>query len=220
MINITKIVGPVAGVPLFFSATVFAGFTGISTEMYTGDGWIEHGYQGFTTYRIYANFDTQDDVLKVVFGSPLDPMGMYSSDGLFYNATDYDSLLAPIDLTGDGVWTNQWDTFVTIGSDSADGDMTQLTPGFDGEVGSLAGDFTTDNAAWYVSHPDPPGWFTKLDSYLIARLTVESGQHVWGVVNLSLVDGTHIGGAAFPAPGALAALLAFTALRPSRSRAR
>ncbi len=70
MMNIKIIVGTAAGAALFFSTAVQATFIGLRVEQYVGDGWVEHGYQGLTTYRIYANFDSQDDVVHAVMGSP------------------------------------------------------------------------------------------------------------------------------------------------------
>ncbi len=34
-----------------------AAFVNVIAEEFRGDGWIEHGYEGLTTYRVYAVFD-------------------------------------------------------------------------------------------------------------------------------------------------------------------
>ena len=190
---------------LVFAAAATADYTGLSYESYVGTGWVDGGYVGLTTYRVYANFSSEDDVLIAVNGSPLGAMEMTSTDGAFYNASILDSLTAPQDATP-AIWLNQWDTYVTIDTDTATGDATALSPGFDAEVGSLTGDFSTENAAFYVTPADFPQGLADGYMVMIAQLTVAEGQDVWGKVNLLLGDGTEFFGEEFPAPGALALL--------------
>ena len=93
-------------------------------------------------------------------------------------------LTAPIDLTGVGLWSNQWDTYVTIDTTTATGDATGLSPGFDTEVGSLAGDFSTDNAGWFLTPDDAPQGVADGGRVLVAQFTVNEGAGVSGTLNV------------------------------------
>ena len=119
-----------------------AGFTGVSIESFVGDGWVDNGYgdTGLVTYRLYANFDGMgDDGVLSGFGIGGLPASAQSWNGLFSNSPPgLDSLTAPPDLRFIDVWENQWDTYVTIGTDTADGDATGLSPGFAEATNSLA----------------------------------------------------------------------------------
>lgn len=198
------------GATLAAATAANAAYTGLSFENYVGAGWVANGFSGLTAWRIYADFDNPADFLISVFGSPLNPMSVASSDGAFYNAAGFDSLTAPLDLTGIGVWTNQWDTYVTIGLDDSAGDATQLSPGFATEVNNLATNFTTFNAAWFITPIDPQGTAGNYpgNRVMIGQFTVAQGQTVSGIVNLQLDGGVqHLDQAfATPAPGALALL--------------
>ena len=116
---------------------------------------------------------------------------------------------------------NQWDTYVTIDTDQGDVDATALSPGFDAEVGSLTGDFITENAAYYVTPADYPQGLADGGMVLIAQLTVAEGVEVGGKLNLLLGDGSEFFGELFgtmvPAPGALA-LLGLAGLAGRRRR--
>ena len=206
---------------LVFAAAANAGYTGLTLDTFVGDGWVDNGYVGLTTYRLYANFDADDDVLLAVNGSPVGAMEWVSGDGAFWNSPVLDSLTAPADLTGAGIWMNQWDTYVTIDTDQGDVDATALSPGFDAEVGSLTGDFITENAAYYVTPADYPQGLADGGMVLIAQLTVAEGVEVGGKLNLLLGDGSEFFGELFgtmvPAPGALA-LLGLAGLAGRRRR--
>ena len=207
---------------LVFAAAANAGYVDTTSEVYVGAGWAENGYVGLTTYRVYANFTSEDDALLAVNGSSLGDMSWYSWDGSFYNASILDSLTAPQDATP-AIWLNQWDTYVTLDTDTAAGDATALTPGFAGEVGDLAGDFTTANAAWYISPDDFPQGLADGFRIQIAQITVatQTGAAVdgGGMINYAFGDGTTILGETFvlPAPGALA-LLGLAGLARRRRR--
>jgi hypothetical protein len=126
-------------------------------EEYVGEGWMEHGFGelGLTAYRIYAAFDeVGDDGVLLVFGSTGSRLAVTSSDGLFHNDEMHDSLTAPEDLTGSGYWSNQWDTYVTIGTDDALGDATEVSPEFGEETDWLRTSFEIENAGWYVRPED------------------------------------------------------------------
>ncbi len=190
---------------LIFAAAANAGYTGLSVEDYVGDGWVGGGYAGLTTYRVFANFDSEDDAVIAVNGSPLGAMEFHSTDGAFYNAAILDSLSAPQDATP-AIWLNQWDTYVTVDTDTATGDATALSPGFDGEVGGLTGDFSTVNAAYYITPADFPQGLADGYKVMIAQLTVAEGENVFGYVNLQFGDASSAYEQYFPTPGALALL--------------
>ncbi len=199
---------------LTLAAIAHADYTGMTVEQFSKDFWASWGYTDLTTYRIYADFDSEDDVLLAVHGSSLGALEMHSSNGAFFNPEFGDSLTAP---HGVGEWWYDWDTYVTIDGDSDSGDATALSPGFGDEVGYLKNDFTTSNAAWYVTPDDAPQGLADGYRVMIAQLTVDEGEHVWGTVNLFLSDGSHVIGAAFPAPGAI---LSFALAGLFRSRRR
>ena len=210
---------------LAFAAATHADFMGLTGHVYVGDGWVENGYLGLDTYRIYANFDSEEDAVLAVYGSEADgPMSWWSWNGEFHNDAMFDSLTAPLNLTAFGYWDNQWDTYVTIDTDDADGDDTTLSPGFEEEVGGLAGDFVTSNAEYYVTPDDYPQGLADGFKVLIAQLTVDEnfggGSYDIPVfrVNLLFGDGSTIEGVGLPpAPGALG-LLGIAALAGTRRR--
>ncbi len=195
---------------LVLAASANAGYTGLYVENFVGEGWADHGYVGLTTYRLYATFDSEDDVLLAVNGSSVSAMEWVSEDGSFWNSPQYDSLTAPVMgfPTYVGVWINQWDTYVTIDDASYFGDATALSPGFAAQVGDLTGDFSTENAAYYVTPADYPQGLSDGYRVMIAQVTVAEGVSIGGKLNLLLDDGSEFFGQSWfiPAPGALALL--------------
>ena len=109
-----------------------AAFTGVKLETWVGEGWVENGYRdtGLITFRLWANFDGEgDDGVLQVAGLHGLPISANSWNGLFSNApVGLDSLTAPRDFRSEGIWENQWDTYVTINAESAEGDATGLGP--------------------------------------------------------------------------------------------
>ena len=206
----TIALGGLAG-SLAMTGVAMADFTGLSIEPWIGDGWIENSYDtsALVTYRLYADFDDHDhDGVLSAFGIRDVPMSANSTDGLFHNSPlGLDSLTAPEDLRFLGIWENQWDTYVTIGTDTAEGDATGLSPGFAAETNGLASDWVTENAGWFVT-PDDEGSRGRL-SIQLAQFTVAAGQEVFGTINLLLRDGQQLEGLRFtsPAPSTLAVLV-------------
>ncbi len=143
-----------------------AAFTGLDLVTHVGTGWLENGYgdTGLVTYRLWATFDGKDDDgVIAAFGSPGAPMSANSWNGLFSNSpAGLDSLTAPVDLTGAGIWTNQWDTYVTINAESRFEDATGVTAGFSEETNSLASNWVTEDAGWFVTFvwPLPSAFIT------------------------------------------------------------
>lgn len=165
-----------------------ADFVDVTAEPFVGDGWVCNGYEGLTTWRIYANFDGQgDDGVLSMFGMPGSPWAMSSSDGAFHNASpEVDSACAPEDLTPMGIWENQWDTYVTIGRTDADGGKCGLDD--DACLDGLVGDFECENSAGIFVTPDDEEAQAVDGRVLLGQYTVEAGAVVGGRVNLLLLD--------------------------------
>ncbi len=199
------------------AAAANADFSGLTYESYVGTGWIDGGYSDLTTYRVYANFTSEDDRLVSVFGTPAYPLAVISGSGQFYNPTILDSLTAPADATP-AIWLNQWDTYVTIDTDTATGDETTLSPGFGEEVGYLTGDFSTTNASFYLPDDSYPQGLADGYRVMMFQLTVNEGQDVdCPSGNLMLGDGTVFSWTPTPAS---AALLGIAWIFPRRRRRR
>ena len=206
-----------------------AAFTGLKLETWVGEGWLENGYgeTGLVTYRLWANFDGEggDGVLSVFGGRDL-PMSANSWNGLFSNApVGLDSLTAPVDLRFLGIWENQWDTYVTINVESADGDATGLSAGFGEQTNNLASNWSTDIGGWFVIPDDEQSFAREKPGgglgVLLAQFNVDiqngPSPDVFGTINLFDRDGTEFLQLAFPAPGALA-LLGLAGLAGRRRR--
>lgn len=168
---------------------------GLTVESYVGDGWIEHGFENLTAWRIYVNFDDTSDILWAVFGSPDHPMVVTSTNGVFHNDLLYDSLWYPNNLTGSPFyyWANQWDTYVTIGDHWPMSVDPSISPGFGEQVGNFTGNFTTTNAAWFITPGNPQQGTPDEDGrVLIAQFVVAQGQHISGSLNLAYSNGEHM----------------------------
>jgi hypothetical protein len=193
-----------------------AAFLGLVVDPgYVGAGWVANGYAGLTTCRVYAEFDNPADFLISGSGSPGNPLWATSTNGAFYAPLVGDGLTAPMDLTPGGIWMNQWDTYVTIGLDTATGDATGVSPGFAAAVANLTANFSTTNAAWFVTPADPQGTAGNYpgNMVLMAQFTVAdtNGPTMggWGVQWNDAQGVTTLTYAEFeciPAPGVLALL--------------
>ncbi len=207
------------------AGTASAEFVGVSISEYMDASWSANGYDatGLTTYRLYAEFtgEAGDGVLSA-FGLTGLPLSVNSSNG--YHNDPLGGMTAPLDLTGVGIWNNQWDTYVTIGTTQATGDATTLSPGFDTITQNLSIDWVNTNGGWFVTPADPQA--TALDAenrLLLAQFVkpaADGTADFFGTINLLLFDGTNREGIAFstvPAPGALA-LLGLAGLAGTRRR--
>ncbi|MCP3904163.1 MAG: hypothetical protein GY715_11070 [Planctomycetes bacterium] len=172
-------------------------FTGLTIEPFVGAGWEANGFTGLTAWRLYANFTDPAAGIAAVAGSATSPMSVTSSDGQFRN-DPFDSLTAPQNIVP-GYWSNQWDTYVTIGVTDAAGDGTTVTPQFAVESGNLAGDFTTDSEGWLLSPPAYPQGIAGPElQVLLAQFVVAEGETVQGTVKLYFQDGQSVEGVEFP----------------------
>ena len=226
MKNVTLVAVGAIGV---MAGAATAAFTGLKLETWVGDGWLDNGYRdtGLSTIRLWANFDGEgDDGVLAEFGIDGVPLSVNSWNGLFSNSqAGLDSLTAPQDLRFAGIWENQWDTYVTINAESADGDATGLSPGFAEETNSLASNWVTENAGWFVTPDDEQSRAREKPDgglgVLLAQFSVENqggpSGDVFFTLNLLLRDGTQLEGLGIPAPGALA-LLGLAGLAGRRRR--
>ena len=198
----------------------------VVAEEYVGDGWVANGYEGLVTYRIYAEFSGEaGDGVVAIFGNADSPLSWQSTNGTFYNASILNSLTAPQDATP-SIWLNQWDTYVTVGVDDADGDATSLSPGFSAEVNALASNFSATNAAYFITPDEMQGMPDANGRVLIGQLTLfEGDSFIFGSAlgtgsQLGLQDynGTqYLNVPIIPGPGALA-LLGLAGLAGTRRR--
>jgi hypothetical protein len=174
------------------TTTAHADFACLRVESYVGAGWVANGFENLTAWRIYAEFTSPADMLVSVFGMPHHPMHVHSSDGAFRNDPVHDSLLYPCHYTQPPniYWANQWDTYVTLDPAPCDPSPIGVSPGFAAEVNGLASNFTTSNAAWFVT-PAYPGGFILAGSdmrILLGQFVVAEGERVSGVLNLQYND--------------------------------
>ncbi len=160
-----------------------ADFVNVTAEKFRGEGWVEHGYAGLTAWRIYANFDGKgsDDGVLSIFTLPDLPWSMRSSDHKFHNS-EIDSLCPPEDLREQGIWENQWHTYVTIGATSSQGECAVI-----GEFGGLRGDFECIGCGLFVT-PDDKCSEAVDGRVVLGQFVVVRGEHVSGTLNLLLLD--------------------------------
>ena len=139
-----------------------------------------------------------------------------STSGGFWNHSFLDSLTSP--LYGNTVPDTQWDTYVTIDTDGSTPSATAVSPGFGDEVNWLKTDFTTWNAAYYITPDDYPQGLADGGRVMIAQFTMQEGEYLtYFKLNMMLADGSKIIGAEIPAPSGFGLLgLVFLASRARR----
>ena len=216
---------------MILTGAASAAFTGIATELYVGDGWTDNGVTNydttvFDTYRVYADFDGQDaeDGVLSVFGVAGAAMFMTSGDGAFHN-DPLGGLTAPLDIRP-AIWSNQWDTYVTINTTTSN-ETVGLSPDFEIETNSLASDWSSENAGWFVTPDQAWGkadWSTEHPGrVMLAQFTVAEGAGIEGIINIldratsTEIRGLRVTSEVTPTPGALA-LLGLAGLAGRRRR--
>ncbi len=165
-------------------------FIGVECLGVVQPGWGDNGYDGLDTYRVYALFDESGPGHGViaVFGVQDQPLIIDSSSGAFHNDTVADRLTAPEDLRDAGVWSNQWDTYVTITATDAADDTLLLSPNFGEVTNNLRSGFNDDNIGWFV-FPEATQAQAVNGQVLLGQFSVEAGIDVFGSLNLLLLDG-------------------------------
>ena len=203
----------VGGAALVLAGTASADFLGIKCEEYDGgadaQAWLDNGYAGLVTYRLYANFTPGDsNGVAAVFGIRDIPLSLNSDTGTFYNDAIFGGMTAPNDLRVAGIWSAEWDTYVTVGVSHNDGSPTSLSPGFATLTGGLGQNWSTENGGWFVTPDDPNSVPDANGKHLLAQVTVDEGVGINGIISIQLRDGTQFESMTFatPAPGALALL--------------
>lgn len=160
----------------------------VTIEPYVGAEWKANGFSGLTAFRLYANLPPGTQVVGA--GSGTAPLEISSSNGVFVNSTVADALTAPADLTGKGVWENQWDTFVTVGTDDSDGDVTLLSGGFGTATNGLGTSFSLTGAFWIAGVPTAPQAFVGPDGrILLGQFVVAAGVSIDGTVTVAYDNG-------------------------------
>ena len=161
---------------------------GISTIKYSSTYWEEHGYSGYTTYRVYANFDMTTDYLAI-FGGLNDSLEVYSTDGIFYNDLTYPSIRPPEDHTDppEEYYANLWDTYLTIDCTHDCDGIPSFVPSeyaFAQLTNNLAGNFMLSDenmGAWYANLY---GVIPPPLNILIGQFTVLEGERIGGYLNI------------------------------------
>jgi len=145
-----------------------AAYTGLSAEIHAVDG-----IPGYTTYRVYANFDDVNDQLVSIYGYDLFPINI-TTTGDFYQdpnggplSSDIASVFFPL------VPELEYDSWVTIaaednsvgGLNSVGIDYTNFEAGGDLVVNDFVG------GAWFVLPNTVPEAFATTGRVLVAQLT-------------------------------------------------
>jgi hypothetical protein len=191
----------VASLALALVAPAAASVVGARIEPHVRGAWVANGYpvDELDTYRLYVEFDDESDILFAVLGSG-DEIVITSSDGTFWNTPVADDVSAPLDLTGVGFWENQWDTYVTIGTDCAEGDATLVT-GVIPASDNLSTSFTAGDVAggvrWGLSSLTLDQGLATGFRVLVAQFTVAEGVDVSGVIRVERWVGDFVDGLAF-----------------------
>jgi len=166
---------------------------------------------------VYAVFDRPgEDAMVAVAGTPKNPLLVVVENGTFYNSA-FGNDNAPNSAFFPPFPELEFDTFVTIGKKTSDGDTLIITPGF--PIGITGSIFTTNASGWAVTpdavqgNPfDPANSFPGNGQVLIAQFTTANGTEIHGTLLLQFtsngVGGVQavVGFTSIPAPGALALL--------------
>jgi hypothetical protein len=238
----TKLALVGGALPLIASAQANADYTGLSVELHTTV--VAFGQPKFV-YRVYANFDNENDFFTHGAGSellgPLTIESRNSDDSgpgsNFFNPGGASGNTAPTVPTS----PNYWGTYVTVGiSDwtqvppssiaGSQVDQTTLSPGFPNFI--VGNQLANSNMAWFTAGPveqGRAGFFGDKDAQLrvqIMQLTVNAGHHVRGTLAVGVwLDGASEGMTfanqtfnSIPAPGALGLIGAAGLIRRRRRR--
>jgi hypothetical protein len=130
--------------------------------------------EGYTVWRIYAEFNNPGDRLVAVFGNSASPMSIQSGGGNFYQDPDGGNTAPDADVIASAP-SAEWDTFCTIGlaKDIAGTDLTGTSPLFPVFINGSS--FQSSNAAWFTPNVQPQGAPNAGGRVLIMQLTVPDG---------------------------------------------
>ena len=204
---------------LFATGFACADFQGFSIE--ATDGGLGFG----TTYRIYADVDTGDQ-LNAVFGDGVDPISISTTTSFYQHEAGGATVANQTDFMLNLFPSLALDSYVTIGLDNAEGNA-MLEIGIDWtDFEDNGGAISSDNGSWFATPDDPQVLAGDDLRVMVGNFTMYgTDSHVMGVLNLQGKSGNfetfQARGQAFdfalPAPGALALLgLAGIAIRRRR----
>ena len=150
--------------PLILAGAAEAGFIGIVAV---------HKPNPFAlTYNIYAQFDARPgDFILAVQGTAIAPLNISVIDGTFYQNV-FGGNKAPSAALFAVFPSLEFDTFVTIGKKTSQGDATQLAPGFPGfGPSSLA----MDDSGWFITEGNSQGTPNANGQVLLCQLSTQNG---------------------------------------------
>ena len=200
--NNLKLLGLTAGVgSLVLAGSVSADFLGFDIDE------VENGMAGLTTYRIYAVIDAGGEV-DAVYGDDVNALSIQSTTSFYQN--NFGGYGTP-DAGLFGFFPSlEFDSFVTIGLLTDDGDA-MMDIGIDwADFEDNGGAIWTDNGTWFAT-PDEPQVQEVGGRVLIAQLTTDGD--INGIINMQgknddLTNWNALGVefTTVPAPGAIALL--------------
>lgn len=199
-VRMTPLVGTAAMIALG-STTAFADFQGIEWEA------IDSGLGIGTTYRLYVAIDAGGEV-DAVYGDSDNALTIESSTSFYQNP--FGGYGTPSESLFEFFPSLEFDSFVTIGLLTDDGDA-MMDIGIDwADFEDNGGAIWTDNGTWFAT-PDEPQVQEVGGRVLIAQLTTDGD--INGIINMQgknddLTNWNALGVefTTVPAPGAIALL--------------
>ena len=184
---------------LFATGFACADFQGFSIE--ATDGGLGFG----TTYRIYADVDTGDQ-LNAVFGDGVDPLSISTTTSFYQHEAGGATVANQTDFMLNLFPSLAYDSYVTIGLDNAEGN-TMLDIGIDWTIFESGADLETSNGSWFAT-PNDAQVFEVDGRVLIGQFTT-TGQ-LSGIMNVQGKNADFTNwqyrGVELPAPGIIALL--------------
>ena len=191
----------IAFMGIFASTTSFAQATGIVVETYAEDiGMVGTAdLTGYTTYRVYAKFASDQDFLSAVYGDADFPTRIRGGNNFFHSAVGGLTNEAYNLIVFAGFPDLEFDSFVTIGMDapfnSNDGEaainsvsdpMSNWITAFEPGAGMTGGDIvieTQTGGSWFPLFPDANGYAGADSLVLIGQFTTDTT--LYGVVSIA-----------------------------------
>jgi hypothetical protein len=188
---------------LLLSSVASADLQGVSMDS------MDSGFDGLTTYRLYLDVDSGDQV-DAIFGSADDPLWISPTSGSFYQH-ELGSHRPPSEALFGFFSSLEYDSFVTIGLLN-DTDDAMLDIGIDWtDFESNGGSIEADNGTWFAT-PEDSQVFEVDGRVLIAQFTTEdlNSSEKFGEINVlgknaDLTSWQYLN-VPLPAPGAIAIL--------------
>lgn len=172
---------------LLLSGAVFAmlgaqaQFTGFSVELVQEHDGSIAGLEGHSTYRVYADFTSPDDVVSAFFGDAATPLTLTSETGFWQSPAGGD-FATSINAGLFGVLPDlEYDSWLTIGAENsseAESGISQV--GMSAALGEFnaGGNFelnTPNGGSWFVTFGNTNAIAGDDNKVLVAQLTTDSG---------------------------------------------